>query len=106
MHHQTIIDFVQSRGFSIHYFGLAAHTVIAMLWLMFVYMAIFFEDAPYRIPGLIPVDNDALDTIDVNDKGDDNKKIKIKMSPLPAKTRRGRSKSTRRSRRQTQSMDN
>ena len=96
--HRLVIDFVTSHGYNFHFVGQVVHICMAMSWLALLYMMIFFEDAPYRIPGLIPIDCEDLDR-------DGEKKDMMDPAPLPTKTRRGRSKSARR-RRRTQSMDN
>ena len=99
-HHNRIIDFIASRGYNVHFVGQVVHICITMSWLAFFYMAMFFNNTPYRIPGLIPVDCDDLDR-----DASSEKKDLVEPSPLPTKTRRGRSKSARR-RRRTQPMDN
>lgn len=95
-HHNRIIDFIASHGYNVHFVGQVVHICITMSWLAFFYMAMFFNNTPYRIPGLIPVDCDDLDR-------DNEKKNVTDPVPLPTKTRRGRSKSARR---RTRSMEN
>src|SRR5690349_1134322 len=89
-HHSRIIDFIASCGYNVNFIGQVVHICITMAWLAFFYMAMSFNNTPYHIPGLIPVDCDDLD----HDASSEKKDL-VEPSPLPTKTRRGISKSAR-----------